>query len=246
MAPGDIAARLRIAVGCVLVAACGRSLGPDANGTTDGSANVGPTDAPPVDGGLDASDALRPRPGATPVDGGGVDGAPDASLASCLKTDRPVAFVTTKLVRGDESADAGPSGFDEVCNQLAHAAKIPGTFVAYVSDGTNPPWFTLAVKQSVGWALPDGTNLYKESDRPPTPPATPLDMTERCTRVDDDLGAWTGAVIGGALRKTCGVWRASNDEGSYGNPKSKAAAWEASASSACTTQRHLYCFEARN
>ena len=221
-----------------LVVACGRQLG--GGDGDDGSA---------LPEGTDASTT-----GAAPDDAGlGRDGAPHELDGSAPLTCPPrdangprIAFVTYVRFPGDHPGDGapGPAKFDALCTKLATDAKIAGKFVAYVKDGADEPERRIR-NSGVGWMRPDHQPLFVGATIPLDVPATPLEVTEKCTLVVDDAGAWTGLSPTGTNEQSCTDWTnaAPQAQGHYGAPSATTASWRTEAAGSCATPRHFYCFE---
>lgn len=112
-------------------------------------------------------------------------------------------FVTSQTFRGDLGRAAGTSGRtvgDEKCNQAAHSAGLPGTYVAWLSTTVDHPK-----------VLPQK--------------GTPIVLPRQCEVVADDFIALTGSgtvplkvaptstELGSTLVIPCYVWTNTNTSG---------------------------------
>ncbi|MEM6995077.1 MAG: DUF1554 domain-containing protein [Myxococcota bacterium] len=70
-----------------------------------------------------------------------------------------IAFVTSTRHNGNLG---GLSGADDVCNQRAQAAGLPGTYVAYLSDGSTDARDRLGTAN--GWVRTDGRLFARDRD----------------------------------------------------------------------------------
>jgi hypothetical protein len=131
-------------------------------------------DGGPADGGSAAPDAGDVENDAGAEDGGG----PIANYA----------FVTSTAQSG---ALGGLAGADLICNTLADAAGLPGTFVALLSTSTVDARDRLAVAR--GWVRPDGRVVADEvGDLFDGRIEHPILLDERGHRVPEPLRAFTG------------------------------------------------------
>ncbi|MEB2285095.1 MAG: hypothetical protein B6D46_10190 [Polyangiaceae bacterium UTPRO1] len=178
-----------------------------------------------------AEQTPTPAPSATP-----------SPLPTTTPTPMPfnIAFVTSTTHNGNFG---GLEGADAICGDLAAAAGLGGTYVAWLSTATVTAASRLAGAR--GFVRPDGEPLAD----------LPLDLAEsrifNAIHLDEygsDVGAaevWTGTkASGGAATDTCGDWTAaSNVKGTIGNSAGGPAAWtDSGAASACAQPRHHYCF----
>lgn len=84
-------------------------------------------------------------------------------------------FITSATVTG---ALGGIAGADALCNSLAAASSLPGTYKAWLSDGTSSPATTFTKNYS--YLLPDGTTIvaYSWADLTDGSLAHNIDQTE--------------------------------------------------------------------
>jgi hypothetical protein len=107
------------------------------------------------------------------------------------------AFVTSLAVTPrDFVFDGSPNDPDVICNQLAQAASLPGTFVAWYSLDTHNAAAALGANHPRGWVRPDGKPFADTID----------DLTSgrilyplRLTEVGTDLGVTETLVATGTL-----------------------------------------------
>ncbi len=197
-----------------------------------------------------ATDAGGPAPG----DGAQDEPAPPDQDAPSLPPYR-IVFVTSQLYGGNLG---GVAGADAKCQALATAKGLPGTFLAWISDGTvspasrmtheNLPYVLVDGHTQVasGWnALVSGTLDHA------------IDTTEQNTQVTAvpscgpqqylGLFVWTDTDDAGAdwQGQTCTDWStgASTTNGATGNATSTSywTAWCIGVS--CDTQAALYCVQ---
>jgi len=82
------------------------------------------------------------------------DGGADlGNYADGLWVNERVVFVSSETYTGDLG---GPSGADEKCQRLADAARLPGTFMAWISDDVSSPAQDFT-RSRVPYVLVDGT-----------------------------------------------------------------------------------------
>ncbi|MCW5830827.1 MAG: hypothetical protein KIS78_00035 [Labilithrix sp.] len=221
-------------VAVIAVAACGRQLvddDPILDASTQGDGGSS------ADGGVPA-----PADGASP-DGAEHDGAPSSCAAET--SERRIAFVTADVFPGDLAGSVGTSTFDNLCNSIAVDAGWMGKFKAFVRDGDGNG--AVRISSAVaggngadeGWYRVDGTKAF---DGTLEGALAPLSLTERCTAVTDDLGAWTGSSTASGAND-CESWTSGASTGRYGDPNATDARWEWSAVGPCDVARHVYCFQ---
>ena len=174
------------------------ALGLLACATSPSGNELGGTDtgtAPPgSDSGQDASTA----------DGGG-DATPSGP------TGGKRVFATSSQQAGDFG---GIAGGDAICQAAASAAKLGGTFKAWLSDGSTKASARIA---AVGpWSLVDGTPVFPLANV--SSPLHDLDMDESGQTGQKGL-VWTGTSPGGgAMIETCTGWSSRGVSGTSGYP----------------------------
>lgn len=93
-------------------------------------------------------------------------------------------FITSATVTGDLG---GIAGADALCNSLATASSLPGTYKAWLSDGTSSPATTFTKNHR--YVLPDGTTIVADSwaDLTDGTLANNIDRTESGSEVSNVL-----------------------------------------------------------
>jgi hypothetical protein len=216
----------RVAIGAVAVGAihaCGQQLGGDLPDGGPGQVEAGIQDSsPPADGGP-ASEAQGPEEAGC----GRADGGP------------PLAFVTANVFPGDTGGIENADKLDPLCTKLASAAGLPGLYRAWVqSFGSTPA----SLQGKGAFARPDGKLIFAGPFDGGQSPLVPFNVTERCTVLGDDAGAWTG--IRSEIAVNCNQWSAVNANGDYGDPFALDGTWQSAERSLCNVPRHFYCFQA--
>lgn len=222
---------LLAAASVVAAVACGEVLPVD-----DDAGPGGPSSA-------DAGDGSAPSPGDE-----GSTGSGGAALPRCASVPvEAIAFVSSVTVPGTfEGSSGGADGLSKLCTDLAYDAGIPRRFVAAV--GRTGEYFTyegpskgLDKKVRV---RPDGQQIYESHRLPPDVPQVAIEVTERCTVVDDDAGVWTGytPVFGS---EHCSSWNTTDGtkEGHFGDPHATNGTFISGQKGPCSVRRHVYCFE---
>jgi hypothetical protein len=143
---------------------------------------------------------------------------------------------------------SGVNGADETCRQLARAANLGGTWVAWIAAGDAVP--SSRNPANGPWRLVDGkTIVFADRQALASPPKEAIDLDEHGNKVLHDEPVWTGSS------KSCGncaVWTSETGAADLSSPTtggiglvgSTTAAWtEASSCAPCRTLAHLYCFE---
>lgn len=167
------------------------------------------------------------------------DALQDASVPETSASTAKRVFVSSATYYG---ALGGLGGADAKCNQLAQAASLPGTFVAWLSTDT-----TFAKDRVTGlgpWSLVGQSDVAVSKGELTNPPLSlPIRRDERGSEVTGLV--WTGTSPSGTFFEgDCTDWT-SDDRGRAGIGDSAAdgAAWTAATTSSCTARRRLYCFE---
>lgn len=162
--------------------------------------------------------------------------APTPAVANNL------VFVTSGTYDG---ALGGLTGGDAICNSLAGAAGLGGTFVAWLSDGT-----TDAKDRLTGAGPFVGVQGFPIA-------ADVADLTDglvgSISRDENNqpvnvTGVWTGTHWDGtAYGLDCVGWTSNTNGGSVrgrsGNKGTSGTSWTSFADASCFSKRHLYCFE---
>jgi hypothetical protein len=167
-----------------------------------------------------------------------------------------IVFVTSQLYGGNLG---GVQGADSKCQTLAQHAGLPGTFFAWLSDGTVTPSSRMT-HENLPYVLADGVTQVASdwNGLVSGSLANPIDMTELKSQVtpvpscgpQGYLGnfVWTDtddAAIEWNAGDTCGSWASSGTQttGSTGNASS-ATYWTAwCVGVPCSVQAALYCVQ---
>ncbi|MFV8750384.1 DUF4215 domain-containing protein [Nannocystaceae bacterium ST9] len=186
-------------------------------------------------------------PGEACDDGNLDDG--DGCSSTCELESRLV-FITSTLHDGDLG---GLAGADEICNMLAAAADLPGTYMAWLSTNQGSP-STRFVQSTVPWVRLDGTTIADDwADLVDGTLDAIVNQTEvggsppNSTYICNGTArqTWTGtAVDGSAAVNTCGNFGSTASNGAIGRNTATDANWSiCNPSVACTTMAPLYCFQ---
>ena len=158
-------------------------------------------------------------------------------------------FVTSQAFTGNLG---GIAGADQKCQDLADAAGLPGTYLAWLADSgpASAPAsrFTQApnayLQPGIGSAAPqvvadDWADLTDGSlDRP-------FDVTENGNQIGGAFNVWTNVTIAGALLSAvhhCSDWTSTDVNGYLGFGKRTDLGWTDGIDNACVFPSHLYCF----
>lgn len=242
----------RVAV-VLLAAACGGGQGDgddvatviDAPGTDALALDAPALDARPLD--ARPTDAPPPPP---PIDAG----IPPGALRVFVSSQR---YPANLRAAGGQST--GRAAADVLCQGLADAAELGGTWRAWLSTTDrdaidhiqgNGPWHRL-----------DGMRVFANHAALSTTPMAAIAIDERLQRPDPFYESWTGTAIGGRvmppgnrLSVTCWDWTSTVDStqvggllGVYGENGTLGGTsddWTDYAVGYCSPfSRHLYCFE---
>lgn len=150
-------------------------------------------------------------------------------------------FLTSTTQTGDLG---GLAGADAVCNGLAALAQMPGTYVAWLSDGTtnaltrvtsNGPYTTRS-------GDPVANTLPELTDGTVT---TAINEDENGTLVGPQK-VWTGtSTTGMALASTCSDWTSATASvsGAAGDAAATGATWTELGAETCDQPLAFYCIE---
>ncbi len=172
-------------------------------------------------------------------------------------------FATSEVFEGnlggifDDPDSAGQAtGAHAICNSLAGAAGLPGTYMAWIADDKNSP-DTMFEKSEVPYVLADGKtqvadNYADLTDCSGTCLDYPIVQVETGRIYSGETEVWTnvspnGTATGKARADSCGAWTgkspatrgASGRTGQIGTTKD----WTAGDTISCSSWRRLYCFE---
>jgi hypothetical protein len=174
-------------------------------------------------------------------------------FAGCLSDSGTTAprrmFVTSQSYTGDFG---GVAAADSICNTLAKAAILGGTWKSFLSDSTAGamdrlqelgPWYRVeAGGQRTTKVFNNRTGF--------TVGALAAPNNEYGASIATSVRVWTGTRADGGTdgAQTCSEWTATTGYGTDGNPNSLLATgpkWMHSAEGAapCTLAKRLYCFE---
>lgn len=165
-------------------------------------------------------------------------GDPKPSPAPGAETKR--VFVSSTLQNGNLG---GLSGADRKCNQLAQAAGLPGTFVAWLSTDT------VDAKDRVTgagpWSLVGETDVAVTRAQLEAPPISrPIQKDERGNLVSGLV--WTGTNADGRfLDDDCGDWTAQTGfaHAAAGDSLVSQSYWTAATPRGCQATLRIYCFQ---
>lgn len=156
-------------------------------------------------------------------------------------------FVTSQVYSGNFG---GVQGGDSICNTLAKAAILGGTWKVFLSDGTAG---ALARTSEVGpWFRVDRTTKIFNNRTGFTVGALAAIYNEYGSSVASSARAWTGTRADGTAdgSQNCSDWTSDTGSvyGTAGNPNKLLAdgpKWMFGNEGAapCTSQYRLYCFE---
>jgi hypothetical protein len=157
-----------------------------------------------------------------------------------------LVFVTSAELSGDLG---GLDGADAVCQQLAQANSLPGTYRAWLSDETGSP-STRFVQSSGPYVLRNGTVVANTwADLTDGPLLAPIEITEEHSAVVGGR-TWSNTERDGlpllSNQKHCNNWTSAADPfiGHFGRAFASNSEWTDSRSFLpCEQTAHLYCFQ---
>lgn len=165
----------------------------------------------------------------------------------CVKT----VFVTAEPVAAKLG---GVEAADQLCAQQAAAAKLPGTYLAWLSDGGHSP-FQRFSKSTVPYVMTDGTQVAADFAALRTDSPGPIDVNAAGQKVGgaDDAKVWTGTGVDGRAdtfnnaSNYCTSWSRSviDDTVIVGllRERVKAEDWTRAKLVPCTGDGYLYCVQ---
>lgn len=214
---------------------------------------------PENDAGDDAAETARPDTGPLGSDGAReTDAVPETApeVPDVIADDGPPVPRRRVFVTGEPHGAnlGGLVGADAICQTTADAAKLGGTYRAWISTSV------LSAKDripatSFDYVLVDGTlvargtaglasgSLLHAIDRTETG-ATPPVLSAACSA--GGRGAWTDTTeIGTEKGYDCGGWTYESPTivGWTGSPGSASATWTSSCGIKCSEKASLYCVE---
>ncbi|MBK8260494.1 MAG: hypothetical protein IPK80_04050 [Nannocystis sp.] len=158
----------------------------------------------------------------------------------------------------------GVAGADEKCQKLAEAAKLKGTYLAWIADGTKKSSpalrFGFKPEDTREFKLVSGDTIASNwAALLANSPVIPIDVTEKKEPLDVTTGfrnAWSGISSNGVAiegAKTCSFWTASKHNGrvgriwretTYGGTDcTDGAEWSDCYDFQCSFLARLYCFQ---
>ncbi|MBS2019972.1 MAG: hypothetical protein JST00_44320 [Deltaproteobacteria bacterium] len=217
---------MTVACACVAlatVAACAKANLPDEEGD--------PLDLPDRVAGEDAS--VAPVDASTDADTPGTDAGLDAPAG-------PLAVFVSSTTRN--ARYGGQAGADAVCNALAKAAGLPGTFIAWLSNKNGPNAVQRLTSPGL-WTLVGGVAVA-------TTKTELVSGTLKHAIDRDEKGAvvppskvWTGTGANGLYETNdCDAWSTGNN-GRSGQSDQVNATWTSSTVDDCDQLHRVYCFQ---
>jgi hypothetical protein len=152
-------------------------------------------------------------------------------------------FVSSATYNGNLG---GLTGADNKCQALATAAGLPGTYKAWLSDGTGSP-STRFTQHDFYYVLANGTKIADNwTDLTDGSLANRIALSESGAAVNDVI-VWTGTgTTGASAGSNCGNWSQSGylNRGMDGASYYTDSWWTSYSEGAfCEGGYHLYCFE---
>jgi len=224
------------AAACMIVTACGVSLGSEDLGEGDIDAPRGARSSDVDDTG--SSETTEPTPTSdegdpgTPVDAG----APETGPKGPLK-----AFVSSTLTSGNIG---GLTGADALCTNAAKAAGLPGTYRAWLS--TTAVNAIDRVTADGPWQLVNGTEIAKtKADLAKGSLAQRFDKDEKGnTPPPAEDRVWTATGPDGTFSAgDCNAWGGTGGQGLVGESEQTDGDWTALTNEACTEVNRVYCLQ---
>ncbi len=101
----------------------------------------------------------------------------------------------------------GLDGGDIICQELADAADLSGTYLAWLSDSSSSP-STRFLQGDLPFQLVDGSVVADDwADLADGALSSAVHMTEEGLSLGGSFGVWTGTgPAGGALAEHCSEW----------------------------------------
>lgn len=238
----------------VALAACGGG-NDGVSGDDSGDDTGAPVDARPSSDGPRASDAAPPN---------NIDAAipPDSMTGPPPGAKR--VFVTSLRYPADLKSAGGKAtgraSADSICQTLADASSLNGTFVAWLSTSDMDALDHISGQGP--WYRMDGALVFANRAKLSTIPPVPINVDETLGKPDPYYETWTGTNLGGhhtppggRVSTTCNDWTTeviSDSVGGmlgifgngYGQDVGHSADWTQYTVGYCGPfDRHLYCFE---
>lgn len=146
----------------------------------------------------------------------------------------------------------GLTGADDTCQNLAEAANLPGTYMAWLSDSTGSP-ATRFTRATVPYVLVNGdvvANSYADL-------TDGSNLNRAINLTEEGVGGaiapnqvWTSTGDDGEQQvnpDNCDDWSKSTNafNGDFGLKSSVAPSWTGSDTRACDLESRIYCFQQR-
>lgn len=149
-----------------------------------------------------------------------------------------IVFVTSTTHNGNFG---GLAGADTICTNLATAAGLPGTYVAWLSTASVNAVDRLGSAR--GFVRHDGEPF---ADQPSEIVTNQIFNAIHLDELGNDVGAvevWTGTQNDGTVAgSTCTDWTVGSGNGRVGNSSGGPAAWTDATNGNCSQPRRHYCF----
>jgi hypothetical protein len=140
----------------------------------------------------------------------------------------------------------GLTGADSICQSLAQAAGLPGTYKAWLSDSTASP-STRFVRSTGPYRLVGGNKVADNwTDLTNGSLDVPIIVTEMGAAVASGTAVWTHTQPNGAALASanhCGNWGTATGDGDVGDLAASNATWTVDETLACNSEGRLYCFQ---
>jgi hypothetical protein len=136
-----------------------------------------------------------------------------------------------------------------VCQNVAEAAGLGGTWVAWLSMVRTDVIEGDAIERVTArgpWKLISGETAFANHGQLATNPSVPIDVAEDGTKLPADALVWTGTVQGGTSASAyCQLWETVSAEyfGLTGSVGSTGGWTDGGGQVRCNNQEHVYCFE---
>ena len=168
----------------------------------------------------------------------------DAIEALLRRVAPKIIFVTSETFDGNLG---GLAGADAICQRLADAANVFGSYKAWLSDSTVSPANRFSMS-SAPYIRVDGIRVADSfSDLIDGNLTNPINVDETSAKPVDDR-VWTGTQIDGTTdgrEQHCGNWQSTTGDGSFGVSSDTNRNWtDTLAADACSiSDKRLYCME---
>jgi len=153
-----------------------------------------------------------------------------------------LVFATSTLHTGDLG---GLAGGDAICNAAATAASLPGTYLAWLGDGSDAP--ASRFTKGAPYALVNGTPVAEHFlDLADGTLLNPIDRDESGSAVTAST-PWTGVAPDGTSSPgaDCLNWSSASGgfTGATGSTTTSGTGWTQTGPDFCDTPQRLYCFQ---